>query len=253
MSRYVYDYSIAPTRPTGWASMLAKLVIGTAVVVLSVICGAVVAFELFGGQTRDSATPAFAAAAPPTHATVQAPLQVPKVPAPSLKAKQPDAVASNRVATVPASESRIVDRPAVRPDVVGTVSAPPVVAAPAAPPVAAPEAVSAKDLTFAKGYAQRRAAQQAAAAEAAAKNKVAVTAENQVTVGNEDAVATEKQFGRPALRRKPSVVAQTARNNERYGVYERFDGFARQQALAYGDNSRPVRRPNPGGLFDGLF
>jgi DNA polymerase-3 subunit gamma/tau len=236
--------------------MLAKVVIGTAVVVLSVISGAVVAFELFGGAARDSATPAFAAA-PPTHVTVQAPTvqAPPQVLARTLEAKRARVVASDRVAPVAASESRVAAQPAARPDAVGTVSAPPVVAAPAAPPAAAsagatayePEAVPAKDLTFAKGYAQRRAAQQAAAAATAAKNKVAVTAENNV------AAPTEQQFGRPALRRKPSVVAQTARNNERYGVYERFDGFARHETLAYGDNSRPVRRPNSGGWFDGLF
>jgi hypothetical protein len=255
MSRYTYDYTIAPARPTGWRSVLTNLVVLTAVVLLSVISGAVVAYDLVVGQAREGAPPAVAVAAP-----IQVPVQAP-IPAPAVK--QASVVPSS--AAVPAPEAPKVTQPAAHPEVVGTVTAP---AAPQAPVSAPPSqsaqsaprsqndsaSISSGDLTFAKGYAQRRAAQQAAAAQAATANKVAAAAKAP-TANVNVAAAAEKQFGRPAVKRKPSsVLAQNARN-ERYGMFERFDGSAHHEALAFGDSSpsRPTRRMNSGGWFDGLF
>ncbi len=138
----------------------------------------------------------------------------------------------------------------------------------AATPVAAPQAapsapvarndeaaISTGDLTFAKGYALRRAARQAAAQAASPKAAAAQTATANVKVAaaDEPGVASEKQFGRPAVvaKRKPTAMAQYPRG-ERYGMFERFEG-PRHQALAFGDSApqRPVRRS--GGWFDGLF
>jgi len=52
MSRYAYGYSVAPTRPTGWRSAFGNFIGVTAVVSLSVISGAVVSYELIGGDAR---------------------------------------------------------------------------------------------------------------------------------------------------------------------------------------------------------
>jgi hypothetical protein len=180
-----------------------------------------------------------------------------QAPIPAPAAKQASVVP--KIAAVPAPVRQKVEQPAALPDVVGTVTAPAAPRAPAQAPVSAPASqndvasISSRDLTFAKGYALRRAAQQAAAAQAATSNKVAAKAP---TANVNVAAATEKQFGRPAVKRKPiSVVAQNARN-DRYGMFERFDGAAHHQALAFGDSSqqqRPTRRVNSGGWFDGLF
>jgi hypothetical protein len=80
------------------------------------------------------------------------------------------------------------------------------------------------------------------------------TANSKVAAASDEpGAAVEKQFGRPAVvaKRKPNAMAQYPRN-ERYGMFERFDG-PRHQAMAFGDSSpqRPVRRS--GGWFDGLF
>ena len=127
----------------------------------------------------------------------------------------------------------------------------------AAPPNARNDevAIPAGDLTFAKGYALRRAARQAAAQAASPKAAATQTATANVKVATADepGVASEKQFGRPAVvaKRKPTAMAQYPRG-ERYGMFERFEG-PRHQALAFGDSApqRPVRRS--GGWFDGLF
>jgi hypothetical protein len=246
MSRYTYGYSVAPARPTGWRSAFGNFIGVTAVVSLSVISGAIVAYELIGGDARFVATPTAAVAPVRTETPVQAPVKVPTKAATTGSATQP-------VATFAASESKPAPRP-VAPAVVAIAAAAPVT--PPAAPVARNDeaAIPAGDLTFAKGYALRRAARQAAAQAASPKAVVQTATPNtKVAAADEPGAASEKQFGRPAVvaKRKPSVVAQYPRN-ERYGMFERFDG-PRHQALAFGDSApqRPVRRS--GGWFDGLF
>ena len=54
MSGYAYDYTLAPVRPTGWRSVLTKVLAGGAVLAIAVISGAVVAIELIGPAPRAS-------------------------------------------------------------------------------------------------------------------------------------------------------------------------------------------------------
>jgi hypothetical protein len=257
MSRYAYGYSVAPTRPTGWRSAFGNFIGVTAVVLLSVISGAVVSYELIGGDARFVSTPVSSAAVAPTQARVEAPVQAPvKLPTKAATTGSA-ATATQPIATLAASEK---PKPAARaqaPAVAATVAAAPVTAPQAAPIARNDEAaIPAGDLTFAKGYALRRAARQAAAQAASPKAAATQTATPNSKVAaavDEPGAASEKQFGRPAVvaKRKPSVVAQYPRY-ERYGMFERFDG-PRHQALAFGDSApqRPVRRS--GGWFDGLF
>jgi len=262
MSRYAYGYSVAPARPTGWRSAFGNFLGVTAVVSLSVISGAVVSYELIGGDARFGSTAFSSAPVAPVQARVEIPVQAPvKLPA---KAATTGSVApaTRPVAALAASESPKPAARAAAPAVVPTVA--PVAATPVAAPQAAPSApvarndeaaISTGDLTFAKGYALRRAARQAAAQAASPKAAAAQTATANVKVAaaDEPGVASEKQFGRPAVvaKRKPTAMAQYPRG-ERYGMFERFEG-PRHQALAFGDSApqRPVRRS--GGWFDGLF
>ena len=262
MSRYAYGYSVAPARPTGWRSAFGNFLGVTAVVSLSVISGAVVSYELIGGDARFGSTAFSSAPVAPVQARVEIPVQAPvKLPA---KAATTGSVApaTRPVAPLAASESPKPAARAAAPAVVPTVA--PVAATPVAAPQAAPSAPVARndeaaiptgDLTFAKGYALRRAARQAAAQAASPKAAAAQTATANVKVAaaDEPGVASEKQFGRPAVvaKRKPTAMAQYPRG-ERYGMFERFEG-PRHQALAFGDSApqRPVRRS--GGWFDGLF
>jgi len=256
MSRYAYGYSVAPARPTGWRSAFGNFIGVTAVVLLSVISGAVVAYQLIGGDARFVSTPVSSAAVAPTQARAEIPIQAPvKLPTKAATTGSA-ATATQPVATLAASEK---PKPAARaqaPAVVATVAAAPVTAPQAAPIARNDEAaIPTGDLTFAKGYALRRAARQAAAQAASPKAAAAQTATANVKVAaaDEPGVASEKQFGRPAVvaKRKPTAMAQYPRG-ERYGMFERFEG-PRHQALAFGDSApqRPVRRS--GGWFDGLF
>jgi hypothetical protein len=263
MSRYTYGYSLAPARPTGWRSAFGNFIGVTAVVSLSVISGAVVAYNLIGGDARFFSTPVSSTAVAPAQARVETPVQAP-VKLPTKAATTGSAASATQpVTTLAASESpkraARADAPAIV-AVVATAAAAPVAAPPAAPAARNDEAaIPAGDLTFAKGYALRRAARQAAAQAASPKAAAPQTATANSKVAavaaaaDEPGAASEKQFGRPAViaKRKPSAVAQYPRN-ERYGMFERFDG-PRHQALAFGDSSpqRPVRRS--GGWFDGLF
>jgi hypothetical protein len=259
MSRYAYGYSVAPARPTGWRSAVGNFIGMTAVVLLSAISGVVVAYELIGGDARFSSAPASSAAVASAPARVQAPVQAP-VKSPAKASAQAGAASSVQPAPAIAAASEN-QKPVQRAEVpvVATVTAPQAAAPAPIAPVAQNEdaAIPASDLTFAKGYALRRAARQAAAAQAASpKAGVAQTATANSKVAaasDEPGAAVEKQFGRPAVvaKRKPNAMAQYPRN-ERYGMFERFDG-PRHQAMAFGDSSpqRPVRRS--GGWFDGLF
>jgi hypothetical protein len=247
MSRYAYGYSVVPARPRGWRSAAGNFVGVSAVVLLSGISGAVVAFDLIGGGSP--VVPAPVAAVAPARADVaQAPIKLP--------IKTPTQVSTAPSISPAVAAAAEIQKPAQRAEApVAPVTAPPA-PAPAQLSQNDDPAISSSDLTFAKGYALRRAARQAAAAQAqkpaATQN---ATPNAKVAAADEQPVAhTEKPFGRPAVvKRKPSVVARYPRDEryERYGSFERFDG--RHQALAYGESSRPVRRMNSGGWFDGLF
>src|SRR5712671_1476358 len=172
MSRYTYGYSLAPARPTGWRSAFGNFIGVTAVVSLSVISGAVVAYNLIGGDARFFSTPVSSTAVAPAQARVETPVQAP-VKLPTKAATTGSAASATQpVTTLAASESRKraarADAPAIV-AVVATAAAAPVAAPPAAPVARNDEAaIPAGDLTFAKGYALRRAARQAASPKAAA-------------------------------------------------------------------------------------
>jgi hypothetical protein len=225
MSRYAYAYSLTAARPAGWRGMLANATIFAAVMAVSAISGALVTLHLAPAGTA----PAYASAA------VAAPVRATVRP-----------VTSVRPATSP--------RPA----------APATVAAAAPQPVPAPLAAAAQpatpaladsDLTFAKGYAQRRVA----------------TAHRFVA----EAVVEDSKLGRPAKTRKivarnnattrrPDVVPNQVARNDLFGAFNRFDRPAdanRRQALAYGEQhnqrtpaaTRPGPGNSPGGFFRGWF
>jgi hypothetical protein len=250
MSRYAYGYSVVPARPRGWGSSLGNFVGVSAVVLLSGISGAVVAFNLIGGDARVVPTPVSMAAVAPARVDVaQAPIQAP-VKLPTKVATQASAAPSIPPIAPAAAEKQKPAQRAEAPAVAAPVTVAPPQLAPAQLSHTDDAAISSGDLTFAKGYALRRAARQAAAAQA--QKPTAAPNAKVAAAGEQPGAAAETQFGRPAVvKRKPSVVAQYPRG-DRYS-FERFDGPTRHQALAYGDSSRPVRRMNQGGWFDGLF
>lgn len=242
MSRYAYDYSLTPARPTGWRSVLTSVMTVATIAAVSAISGAVVTLELFASPSRPAETTAAIAA-----------VNIPSLPAPSARA--------NRVVTphAPQEAGTAAAQPVVPP-----VAAPAPQPAPIAPVMAADENVSApasdSALTFASGYAQRRAAQEAVTPPPSPSAQVA-------------RVGAETQFGRAAIKLKPKAYARANGAQDRrqtadarggdggpFARFERTDSFdfGRHQALAFGDQRANRRsQPSPGGLFNnspgGLF
>jgi len=254
MSRYGYDYSLAPGRPNGWRSAFGNiLTIGT-IVVISAISGSVVALNLLGSANPAADQPTVVAAHPVPSARA-ARATAPTTPQmPQLMIASTNAVAA---AAPPLATHAVAAQPA----------APAPQAAPAAPPQAsaAPDepataSVPDNELTFTRGYARRRAVQAAAHTTSGAGAGVAVAR-----------VESQTQLGRAALKAKPRTLARQYGQDQRHvadagGLFSRFDSqqqsdnrfdFGRHQALAYGDQ-RTNRRPAPqsgglGGFFRGLF
>ena len=245
MSRYAYDYSLTPVRPTGWRATFATVTVVGTVMAVSAISGALVTLQLF-------------ASTPPT---VTPPVATASAVAP---ASQP--VATRVIAMVTKAVSDPVARHEAEPPAT-TVAAPaaPQVAPPvAAPPgptpaaaVAPPAPIAESELTFAKGYAQRHA-----------------IANGAVVRHGKVLVAAHAQLGR-AAKPKPKVYARNnatslerrradTAHSDAYGMFQRFDrpdqfDFNRHQALAYGEQRATRRRndtpppPRPNGFFGGLF
>jgi hypothetical protein len=260
MSRYAYDYSLAPVRPTGWRATLTTIMVVGTVMAVSAVSGVVVTLQLFASPAQDVAVPRVAAVAPVTPAPQPA---APRVVALTAKAASPPApavVATHHVeasATIAAAPTAAQVPPPASP--VAAVKPAPVVAQ-AAP---APAPIADSDLTFAKGYAQRHAVATGTAAERHGKILV----------------AAKMQLGRAAVKVKPRTYARNNANADRrrietargdaFGMFQRFErpdqfDFSRHQALAFGDqratrrraetsrSSGPVRN-SPNGLFGGLF
>jgi len=265
MSRYAYDYSLSPARPTGWRGTLASITVVGTVIAVSTISGVLVTLQLF------ASTPP-AAAVMPQVATTSSVLSAPQ-PANRVVA------AANRVASAFAAARNQVEAPATVAAAPAAPATPPVVPAPpkVAPPVTvtpnpapaaaiAPPSVRApvaeSELTFAKGYEQRRA-----------------IANGAVVRRGKVLIAAQAQLGRAALKAKPKVKVYARNNaagidrrradaahNDAYGMFQRFErpdqfDFNRHQALAYGEQ-RMIRRRNdappqrqyaPNGFFGGLF
>jgi len=244
MSRYRYDYALAPERPTGWRSALSNVFLVSTIVAVSAISGVVVALDLLAPATPPE-QPAIAAAVAPLHS--------PRISTPQLLQKM----------TAPTQQKAAVEvaLPAVQP-AAAPVAPAPVAAAPVAPaaqPAATTGAASEhafahvpeSELTFSQGYARRRAVQAAADAAAGVKPDSARTEVARADArGQVERVATKTKKTRTHDRRWAEEPGWFGRSGQ-----QRFD-FGRHQALAYGDarDPRPSRRPPPsGGFFGGLF
>jgi hypothetical protein len=273
MSRYAYNYDLTSSRPSGWRAALTSMTVVGTVMAVSAISGAIVTLQLFATPAQSGATPRVAAA------TRVVPAVPPAVPA-TFAARHDSVPVTASHPTIPpttvAAAPRAQDVPPVRPEPVVAAAKPaPVVAAAKSAPMpsvspqsvaaAAPVAVADHDLTFAKGYAQRRA-----------------IATGAISRHGKVLIAAQTQLGRAALKPKPRVVArnntntaqdrraQTTARGDAFGMFQRFDrpdqfDFSHHQALAFGEqraqrrrNDAPARpsapRSNsPGGLFGGLF
>ena len=255
MSRYGYDYSFTPSRPSGWRSVLTNVLTVGTIVAVSAISGGVVALELLGSPTSVASAPVMTASNVPP-----APARAARVVTPPVSQQvsaQANASAAVEQPQSPAAVAQLTAQPA---------AAPAPQAAPAASVASADEQAAAhvqeSELTFTRGYARRRALQAAAAPSAS------------IEVAR---VESQTQVGRAAIKAKPKVVARanatqdlprTADAHPAGGVFERFDqpdkfDFARHQALAFGDTRQNRRAPpsqggglfsnSPGGFFHGLF
>jgi hypothetical protein len=253
MSRYGYDYSLTPRRPTGWRSALTNVLMVGTIVAVSAISGAVVTLQLFGQGTSAADSPAMAAAT--------APPSTPAARTVKRRVQEPASAQANAGSAVDQPQAVVA---AARPTPIPTptpVAAPaPQAAAPADAKAAAH--VSERELTFTNGYARRRALQEAAASSA------------KVDVARLEA---QSKVGREAIKIKPRVARTNAPQDQRRvadareagGLFDRFDhserfDFGRHQAMAFGDprDQRANRRPppqggsfsnSPGGFFGGLF
>lgn len=260
MSRYAYDYSLTPARPTGWRPVLTSALSIATIVAVSAISGAVVTLDLLALPSRSAETAAASAAVTVPQAPAPAPTRAARVVTPRVpdQASAPAAGANQDQQPVVIA----APQPAAPP-----VTAPAPQAAPVAPVVTADQNISApaseSELTFASGYALRRAVQEAATSPASTSAQVA-------------RVEAETQFGRAAIKVKPKTYARANGAQDRRtadargdGLFDRFDrndkfDFERHQALAFGEqraNRRPAPPPqqgglfgnSPGGLFGGLF
>jgi hypothetical protein len=258
-SRYGYDYSLTPARPTGWRGGLANITIFATVMAVSVISGAVVARELFASATPPAFVAPATAALPPAPQAAAQPTTRPVTQVLAL-------VVTPKSAPATASAAATADVHVAPP---ATVAAAPAVTSTPAPPAAAAQApqptpVADSDLTFAKGYAQRQAVAHGAPVR---HGKVVMEAKT--------------QLGRGALKAKPKAYARNTNTNtpadqrrvaaaqrpDAFGMFQRFDrpdDAAHHQALAFGEQRtsrrneapRPPAPPygnSPNGLFGGLF
>ncbi len=245
MSGYQYAFNVTPARPTGWRSFLTGFVTIMTVVAVSTVSGAMVTLELIAPRPpHANAPPAVAATPIQIPAATQRAVQV-VTPSVAAVAQDQKHVQDLRVAapTPALFAPSIAATPAV-------AAAPPAVPAASAVPVEAQAARNVPDseLTFARGYALRRAAQEAAEeAASAAAPKVA-------TVGQLGRAAVVRRVAstRPPLALDPRRVT-TARGEGAFDRPERFDS-RRREALAYGEQRQP-RRPagGPQGFFTNLF
>jgi len=265
MSAYPHGYSLSPARPSGRGSVFAGVLTVIAVVAVSAMSGALVMAELVGSRPD---------AAPSPSTSAMSAIEIPSVRQAAAPAAMPAAQTKTRPAEdkrvaalpTPAPAPKPVAAPAPAPKPVVAAAPQPAPAAPtqaptvaqAAPAAPAPtvaqaaNAVPDSELTFSKGYAQRRAAQ---------------TAAEQSTPQPTAHAATDHQFGRPAVTQRKPTYAR-AQEQRRYAVrdsreareyrdqwrdHDRYD-YRRDRAMAYGDQYQG-RRSNgsQGGLFGNLF
>ena len=272
MSRYTYDYSLTPSRPSGWRAAFATITVVGTVMAVSAISGAYVTLDLFASTTPAVVTPQQVTAAIPVQPAQQpAAAHAVAAKAPSAPAAASPHIAAPRTVAA-ASAVRQVPPPAIPPVQPAPIQPAPVAAA-VQPP--APAAIPDKDLTFAKGYALRHAAEAAEHGAAVRHGKVLVASKAQLGRAAVRATAVKpkpKAYARNNTRqvRRRVETAQAAHGNA-FGMFDRLDrpdqfNFTRHQALAFGEQRATRRRsdaPPPrshglfgnssNGLFGGLF
>lgn len=296
MSGYRYDYPLAPASRSGFRSALTNITVAVVIAAVSGIAGAAVVLELV---------------APPAPSPGPNPVsgQEQRVLAPEPGAST--ATASNRSAPVtnagervaesnPAAAQSAAPQPASRPSAPQSqagegatpapVPAPPKRTAESAPAPAAPpkqeadsrtsERMSASELTFAKGYAKRRAAREASVKSAAAEAPKDDVQKGEVKDANNDdakdaakdevAKDVKKHENTKVTRKRrqhgsDAVVAYRNYRNDR-GDYRADRGdynerYERREptfgrvfgGFGYDAPPRPVRRVEGPGLFGDLF
>lgn len=245
MSGYDYAYNVAPARSTGWGSIIAGFFTIVTVVVVAGISGAVVTLELIAPQSpradasaevparSSEASVAPQHSAPPQHVAVVTPrTTIGPIPQAVTQHQQPLAQTPEQDQNLRAAVARAPAPSQPQPTIA------------AAPPPPAATLVPDSELTFAKGYAQRRAAQEAASvAGHSADGKVAAVS----------------QLGRAAVVYKPNYARNYASPaHRRYAARGEATGYygwgggldsRRHEALAYGEEQRPPRRAEPRGGF----
>lgn len=258
MSRYGYDYSITPNRPSGWRSAFTSILLIGTVVAVSAVSGAVVTLDLLGPANSGPDRPLITATATthpaPTSIRVATP-STPKPHAAIAPAHKAAAVAPPPVAAPAATPAQPTSHPISQP----AVAPAPQPSTPAAvASVDEPETASIPDreLTFTQGYARRRAMQEAATTGSGAKT-------------GSVRVASQSQIGRAAKAKPRMIARQNTLDQRRFAdardqgaFFSRFDQsnrsdyFAHHQALAYGDPRANQTRRAPsqqGGMFGGFF
>jgi len=265
MSRYGYDYSLAPSRQSGWRSIFRSVVMVGTVGAISAISGGVVALNLLGNGSAVADRPV-AVAAQPQPASARRAQTVTPTPSRPVRAPTNAAAAVEKRSAVAAVATAAPAQPTAQPP---ATPAPQAAPAPKAAPASAASVEEPKtalvssqvpesELTFTRGYARRRAVQAAAAAKADTKTDVA-RLEEQNQVGR---AAVTKAKPRTTFAHQNGSQDQRRVADARDERPERFD-FARHQALAWGD-PRTNRRPPPqqqgglfgnssGGFFRGMF
>ncbi len=88
MSRYGYEYSLTPSRPTGWRNALSNVLMVGTIVAVSAISGAVGSVELMGPSTSAANAPTVTAKTVPAPVLARPPIvAVNTAPAPAPAAR----------------------------------------------------------------------------------------------------------------------------------------------------------------------
>ena len=261
MSRYGYDYSLAPGHPKGRRSLFRNVLMVGVIAAISAVSGGVVALDLLGPGSAVVNRPV--AAIPQAQpVSVRVARVMTSNPAPS--APPATSAPANTGAAVEKPQAAVVTaiaQPAPPSAQPATTAAPQAAPTPNAAPIAASATVldtktaqvPESELTFTTGYARRRAVQAAVTTGAGTKTEFA-------------RVEEQNQIGRVAKGRAKTTVAHQNADQRRVADEQaaKFESTRHPQALALGD-TRTNRRPPPqqqgglfggnpfGGLFRGLF
>jgi len=220
MSRYGYDYSLAPGHPNGRRSLFRKVLMVAAVAAISAVSGGVVVLDLLGSTVADRQALVTPQTQPVSVRVVRAVTPAPAQPAASAPTNAAAAVEKPQTPAVAAvaAPARVPPQPDAAAAVsTATVEEPKTVQVPES------------ELTFTTGYARRRAVQTAATTGAGTKTEV-------------PRVEEHNRVGRTSKVKPRTTVAR------QYADQRRVD----QQAFSFGDPRANRRAPQQQGrLFSG--